>query len=198
MIKAGLTGGIGSGKTYMAGIFSKLGIPVFNADKIAAEISREKGMTDRIIEKFGNKILDQGDQINRKKLAMLVFDDKDALNTLNGIIHPVVEERFRSWLEQVDPKTPYILKEAAILFESGSNKSLDRTINVYAPLKLRMERTLMRDRHRTMSEVENIISNQMSEEERAKRSDHILVNDDCTPLLPQVEALDKILRDAVH
>jgi dephospho-CoA kinase len=110
----------------------------------------------------------------------------------------MVEQKFKDWLIDTGAGTPYILKEAAILFESGSYKSLDRTINVYAPLKLRIERTLLRDRHRTLSEIEQIIRNQMNEEERSRLVDHIIVNDDCTPLLPQVEAIDKLLRDAVH
>lgn len=198
MLKVGLTGGIGSGKTYISTVFRRLGIPVFYADKVAAEISREQDISNRIIDMFGKRVTDEVQGIDRKKLADLVFDDTTALKQLNDIIHPMVEERFKSWLNTVSPDTPYILKEAAILFESGSYRSLDRTINVYAPLKLRMERTLFRDRHRTLSSIEKIISNQMSEEERAKKADHIIVNDDCTPLLPQVEEIDRVFRDAIH
>ncbi len=198
MLKVGITGGIGSGKSYISGIFKQLKVPVFNADIVASQISRKPEVASDIISAFGDDIVVGDMEIDRKKLAGIVFNDPEALKTLNEIIHPKVEQIFTEWLVDTEHSSPYILKEAAILFESGSHNSLDRTINVYAPLKLRIERTLLRDRHRKLSEIEQIIMNQMNEEERARLVDHIIVNDDCTPLLPQVMAIDKMLRNEVH
>ncbi len=195
MIKVGLTGGIGSGKSYVAGIFQSLGIPVFNSDNIAREITADLTVIDRIKSVFGKDVLSEDGTINRKVLGALVFSDPDKLRALNIIIHPEVESRFQAWVTS-NKGAAYVLKESAILFESGSYQSVDKVINVLAPEEIRIQRTLERDKEIPLDQIKAIMKQQLSEEDRCNRSDYIIVNNGTTPLLPQVLVLDKKLRDA--
>ena len=129
MLKIGVTGGIGSGKSTVCEIFKTLGIPVFNADEAGRVLTDgNKEVKDKIRTAFGSEIFD-GEVLNRRKLAEIVFEDEEKLKQLNSIIHPAVGKAYKDWVESISDK-PYCLKEAAILFESGSNKGLDKVIVV--------------------------------------------------------------------
>jgi dephospho-CoA kinase len=185
MIKVGLTGGIGSGKSTVAKIFQVLGIPVYDADHAAKELmNNNPHIKKEIIALFGEK--SYGDNLlDRKLIASIVFNNEEKLKQLNAIIHPATIAHAEEWM--IKQTAPYAIKEAAILFESGSNKGLDVVIGVAAPLQLRIQRTMKRD-NTTMEEVEKRISRQMNQEEMLKLCDYIIDNDEVQALLPQVLA----------
>lgn len=185
MIKAGITGGIGSGKTLVSGIFYHLGIPVFYADTEAARlIKTNKQLIDKICKIFSENIVDENGQINRKKLRELIFKNDTARIQVNKLVHPLVQENFEQWCHE-QGNVPFVLKEAAILFESGANQGLDKVIVVAAPETLRIDRVVKRDRVNA-DEVKSIIEIQMSEAEKKARADFIIVNDEEQLLIPQV------------
>jgi dephospho-CoA kinase len=193
MLKIGITGGIGSGKTTVCRIFELLGISIYYAD----EASKKLLVTDPEIKKeivavFGEEVLDDQQFISRKKVAARVFGNESELKKLNAIMHPAVALHFESWLKDQAGK-PYILKEAAILFESGAYKQMDKIITVSAPEELRIARVLNRDVV-TKEEVQRRISAQLSEEERIKRSDYVIVNDEEQLVIPQVMKLHQLFR----
>ena len=136
MIKVGITGGIGSGKSIICEVFKQLKVPVYNADSEAKNlINTDKEVQKKIIEQFGTSVFPD-DELNRNKLAEIVFNDPSALTKLNNIVHPAVHLNFQKWL--IQQTYPYIIKEAAILFESGTYKNMDYILTVYAPEKLRI------------------------------------------------------------
>ena len=183
MKKIGITGGIGSGKTYVASVFQSLGIPIFNADIQAKKIMTSSRKLIKLVkEEFGNDIYKDSD-LNKEKLASIVFSDSDKLQKLNSLVHPIVKEVFNNWYKK--QTSPYVIKEAAILFESNSHIGLDAVICVSAPLELRIERLLKRDNYSEM-EINQRIENQISQEEKEKLSDYIIVNDEGNLLLPQI------------
>lgn len=187
MLKIGLTGGIGSGKSIIAQLYSVLGAPVFNSDKEAATIvNTDKTAIGQIKVAFGDDIY-KGALLDRKKLAKIVFTNASRLQELNNIVHPLVNRHYAKWLQQHSNK-PYTIKEAAILFESGSYQDCDKVITVSAPLELRIRRVIMRD-NVSRQDVEKRIHNQWSEEERIKHSDYIIYNDDTQLVIPQAIAL---------
>lgn len=190
MKKIGITGGIGSGKTIVCEIFKTLGVKIYNADQRAKYLlDHDTELKKRIIEVFGTEIYIHG-IANRKLLAKRVFSNSEALNTLNSIIHPAVSVDFDNWLRQ-NHNEPYILKEAAILFESGASKQLDFVVMVYAPKELRLKRVISRDN----ADPEAVLSrmkNQMAEEEKLKRSNYIIYNDESQSLIQQVLHLHSI------
>ena len=183
MKKIGITGGIGSGKTYVSEVFSSLGIPVFNAD---VESKRLMSSSDNLIslvkDLFGDDIYTNG-LLDKQKLASIVFSDKEKLENLNNIIHPVVKQEFIDWCKQQN--SSYVIKETAILFESRSDKGLDAVICVSAPLNIRIDRAVKRDGS-SVKEIKNRIENQISQEEKENLSDYIIVNDEKDLLLPQI------------
>lgn len=183
MKKIGITGGIGSGKTYVSEVFSSLGIPVFNAD---VESKRLISSSDKLIslvkDSFGNDIYTNG-VLDKKKLASIVFSDKEKLENLNNIVHPIVKQEFIDWCKKQN--SSYVIKEAAILFESSSDKGLDAVICVSAPLNIRIDRAVKRDGS-SEKEIKNRIENQISQEEKENLSDYIIVNDGVQSLLPQI------------
>jgi len=183
MIKVGLTGGIGSGKTLVSEIFIHLGIPVFNADKEAKIIlNNDQELKQQIENVFGNIYINS--EIDRKKLSSIIFNDKEALKTINSFIHPKVRARFHSWAEQ-QTQAKYVVEEAAILFESNAYKELDITINVHADELIRIERVIKRDK----TNAESVISrmkNQFNDTERIKLADYTIYNNGDMMLLPQV------------
>ena len=188
----GITGGIGSGKSTVCKIFEGLGIPVFKADEVARTISdRNNSVIAKIKETFGPEMY-EGNKLIRPKMAALVFNNPDALAKLNAIVHPAVRLEFAEWKDRNSNK-PYLLYEAAILFESGSALFTGKKIIVTAPLELRIQRVMQRD-NASKAEVENRIKNQWPEEKKIALSDYVIVNDDITPVLPQVLAIDKILK----
>lgn len=183
MKKIGITGGIGSGKTYVSEVFSSLGIPVFNADIESKRLmSSSNKLISLVKDSFGNDIYTNG-VLDKKKLASIVFSDKEKLENLNNIIHPIVKQEFIEWCKQQN--STYVIKEAAILFESSSDKGLDAVICVSAPLNIRIDRAVKRDGS-SEKEIKNRIENQISQEEKENLSDYIIVNDGVQSLLPQI------------
>ncbi|MCB2195184.1 MAG: dephospho-CoA kinase [Bacteroidetes bacterium] len=183
MIKVGLTGGIGSGKTLVSKVFIRLGIPVFNADYEAKVIlNSDKETIKQVKKEFGSEIYtDQG--IDRKKLAEIIFNNITALQKINAIIHPRVRQYFYEWLKK--QKVPYVIEEAAILFESGANQELDLTINVHADELVRVRRVMLRD-NTTEETVKSRMKNQMSDRQREKLADYTIHNNGDRMLLPQI------------
>ena len=183
MKKIGITGGIGSGKTYVSEVFRSLGIPIFYADIQAKQLMTSSEKLIKLLkEEFGYEIYKDAD-LNKEKLSSIVFSNYDKLQKLNSLVHPIVKEEFDNWCKK--QTSPYVIKEAAILFESNSHLGLDAVICVLAPLELRMERLLKRDNY-TEKEIKKRIENQISQEEKEKRSDYIIVNDEKELLLPQI------------
>jgi dephospho-CoA kinase len=186
MLKVGLTGGIGSGKTTVAKIFSLLGVPVYNADESAKRLMQEDPILRRsIIAHFGEKAY-TGGKLDRVWLAEQVFNDKGKLSALNALVHPATIEDALQWMSQ--QQAPYIIKEAALLFESGSNNGLDLIIGVQAPEALRIERVINRGKTTEM-EIRKRIDLQMPEQEKLDRCQEIIQNDGNRMLIPQVVQL---------
>jgi dephospho-CoA kinase len=196
MLKVGITGGIGSGKTVVCRLFALLGVPVYDADTRAKWVMRnDPVLRAELVAAFGEEAyLPSGEQ-NRVYLAREVFNAPARLAQLNAIVHPRVGLDSEQWMaQQQHAGHAYVLKEAALLYESGSYKQLDRIITVYAPQQLRQQRVLHRDPHRTPDDVLNIIGKQLSEEEKLQRADYVLYNDVQQPLLPQVLRLHEELK----
>jgi dephospho-CoA kinase len=185
-IKVGIAGGIGSGKTIVCDIFKVLGVPIYNADLEAKLImNKSDQVRQAIIATFGDQTYQNG-ILNREFLAAQVFNDADQLAKLNAIVHPAVIQAAEDW---ADAQTaPYSLKEASILFESGSYKKLDYTILVTAPVEIRIARVIARDQV-TREQVLARMNNQLPDEEKAKLADFVIINDGIQALIPQVMAL---------
>ena len=185
MKNIGLTGGIGSGKSYIAKVFEALDIPVFYADNEAKKILNEPQIIINVSEVLQTNIIDTATGLaNRKKIASIVFNDPEKLKLLNQIIHPAVEQNFIIWCANHAQKK-YVIKEAAILFESGSYKKLDGVICVVSPLELRLKRVAVRD-NESEAEILKRINNQWSDEQRIALSNWVIHNDEQSPVLSQV------------
>ena len=197
MLKIGITGGIGSGKTTVCHVFELLGIPVYYADEAARKIlMSDPDIKDKIVRSFGDGVLDDHKTLNRKKIAQLVFGSAEKLSTLNAIIHPAVALDFQKWLK--NHPAGYIVKEAAILFETGTDKQLDKIVTVIAPEEIRISRVVKRDRINEDA-VRIRIHTQLSDEEKIKRSAYVLVNDEKQLVIPQVLVLhEKFLSLSEH
>ena len=183
MQKIGVTGGIGSGKSTVCHLFKCLEIPVFNADEAGRRaLAEDADVIKRVATLFGEEIILNG-KPDRKKIAEIVFNNPEKLAQLNSIIHPAVRKNFGIW--SAEQQAPYGVYEAAILFETGLYKQLDKTILVIAPEQLRISRVTQRD---GMDEatIRVRMKNQWNDEEKRKLADFIILNDDVTPLLPQV------------
>jgi dephospho-CoA kinase len=191
MLKIGITGGIGSGKSTICKIFSALKIPVYNAD-IAAAILTHKSLEvkTQMISAFGEDIYEDG-YLNRKKLAGIIFQDKSELEKVNSIIHPAVKIDYEKWVI-INKSEFYTIKEAAILFESGANKQVDKVITVFAPIDLRIKRVILRE-NISEAEVLKRINSQMPEEEKLQKSDFIIYNDESQSVVFQVLKIHNIL-----
>ncbi|ALW84360.1 dephospho-CoA kinase [Hymenobacter sedentarius] len=191
MLRIGITGGIGSGKSIVSRLFQALGVPIYDADSRARWLmENDAELRQQLSAAFGPDTYDVNGRLNRPVLAGTVFRNPALLAQLNALVHPHVGTDFESWATaQQHAGHAYVLKEAALLFEAGSYKQLDRIITVYAPLAVRAARVLRRDPHRTAADVEAIMGKQLSEEEKVARADYVLTNDDVQPLLPQVLAL---------
>jgi dephospho-CoA kinase len=182
-LAVGLTGGIGSGKTVVAKIFECLGVPVYYADNEAKRLMNEDpGLRSEIIGLFGEKAY-SSTELNRKHISSIVFNDPGKLARLNALVHPVTIRDAEEWRKK--QTTPYIIKEAALLFESGASKALDKVIGVSAPLELRIRRVMNRDLV-TRDEVLKRIGSQMDEKEKMGLCDYVIVNDEVQFLVPQV------------
>lgn len=185
-IKAGITGGIGSGKSIVCDIFRMLGVPVYLADERAKYLmNSDEWVKQQIIDSFGEKAYLHTGELNRRMIAGTVFPDSKKLEELNAIVHPAVERDFNSWVEQ-NSNAVYVIKEAALLVETGSYKRLDLLITVTALEAIRIDRVLQRDSHRKPDEIRAIISRQLVEAEKVKKSRFVIINDDKTLIIPQV------------
>lgn len=184
----GITGGIGSGKTTVCKIFETLGIPVYYADERAKYLmSHDPTLIAGIIELFGSEAFLEPQVLNRAHIAQIAFNDKAKLNQLNALVHPAVAQDGLNW-QAAQQNVPYTLKEAALLFESGSYRTLDKIIVVAAPLELRIQRVMERDGAKR-EEVEARISKQMPEAEKVRLADFVVNNDGVHALIPQVMAI---------
>jgi dephospho-CoA kinase len=185
MIKIGITGGIGSGKSTVCKVFELLGVPVYYADNAAKELlENDSDVKDKIVTVFGREALDEKNAIDKKRLAAIVFNDKPKLEQLNAIVHPAVANNFNAWQKQ-NYTAPYLVKEAAILFESGAYKGVDRVITVVAPLEIKIARVMQRDKV-DREQVEQRIKSQLSDEEKIERSQYVIYNDEQALLIPQI------------
>ncbi|MEM9885181.1 MAG: dephospho-CoA kinase [Bacteroidota bacterium] len=185
MMKIGITGGIGSGKTTVCKIFETLGIPVYYADDRAKQLMIEKpALIKQIKATFGEKSYDDQGQLNRTYLAQIVFSDPPKLKQLNQLVHPVVFEDTEQW-HQAQKNTAYTLKEAALLFESGSFRTLDAVIAVYAPQKERIKRVMQRDQVNE-DQVLARMEKQMSDLQKIQLSDYVITNNQRVSLVQQV------------
>jgi dephospho-CoA kinase len=190
MLKVGLTGGIGSGKTVVANIFRVLGIPVFDADAAAKEIMEtDLQLAEKIKAAFGEETY-TGDKLNRKILADKVFNDPHQLEKLNALVHPAAIQAGLDWAEQ--QTTPYAIKEAALMFEAGSAFNLQYVIGVYAPKALRIKRVMERS-NLTRDEVLSRMSRQVDDNIKMRLCDFVISNDEQQMVLPQVLSLHQQL-----
>ncbi|HEY9178503.1 MAG TPA: dephospho-CoA kinase [Flavipsychrobacter sp.] len=183
MLKVGVTGGIGAGKSVVCRVFHTLGIPVFNADDTAKRLMEtDKELVAAISNLFGSDIYIDG-KLDRKKLASLVFEQPALLHQLNALVHPATITYGNTWMQK--QTSPYVIKEAAIFFESGSHKEMDVMIGVFAPERVRIDRALQRE-GMTREKVLQRIASQMDDTEKMKRCDYVITNDGSTALIPQV------------
>jgi dephospho-CoA kinase len=188
----GLTGGIGSGKTMVVEYFKSLGIPVFIADEEAKKLMTSHDIINALSNEFGNEILKNG-ILNRGKLAQLVFNNPKKLQKLNSIVHPEVKKHFDNWVEK-HRNSPFVVKEAAILFESGSHKYCDTIITVTAPLETRLQRVMKRDKTDRESVLKRI-ENQWTDEQRIAKSNYVIHNLSVESSKKQVDEILKKLKN---
>ena len=190
MLKIGITGGIGSGKTTVAKVFEVLGIPVYYADDAAKKLmNTDEKLKEKIQLQFGNDVYKDG-RLDRKYLSEIVFKNPEKLQLLNALVHPATLKDAERWMQ--NQSTAYSLKEAALIFESGAQEQLDYVIGVTAPAPLRIQRTMHRD-NITREEVILRMDKQMDETIKIKLCDFVIKNDEQEMLLPQVLELHKKL-----
>lgn len=192
MFQVGLTGGIGSGKSTIAEIFEVLGIPVAYADQEAKRVMNEDpNLREQLIHHFGPGTYRNG-TLDRTWLASQVFGNPEKLELLNSLVHPATIAAGQRWTEQQAGKTPYVIREAALIFESRSAQYMDFVIGVYAPPTLRIHRAMQRD-HSTREEVLQRMKNQIDEDIKMKLCDAVIDNDEQHAVIPQVLALHERL-----
>ena len=190
----GLTGGIGSGKSTVAKIFAQLGIPVLDADATAKAIMNEdRSVKTKLIELFGEDAYKEN-QLNRPYIAQLVFEDAFKLQQLNAIIHPITIQYAKDWASK--QTAPYVIKEAALIFESGAADGLSKIIGVTAPLSLRTHRVMQRDGI-TKDQVDARMRNQISDTIKMRLCDYVIENNNQEMVIPQVLEIDKAIRAAL-
>lgn len=187
----GLTGGIGSGKTTIANYFHSLGIPIYIADDEARKLMQSPQILEAIKNTFGTSVF-ENEVLNREKLAKIVFNEPEKLEKLNGIVHPAVKNHFKDWLNQ-NKTIPFIIYEAAILFESGSYKNCDFIITVTAPVETRIQRVL--DRDKTSRElILKRMDAQWTDQQRISKSDFVIENTVLESAKEKVVEILKILK----
>ncbi|HET9058150.1 MAG TPA: dephospho-CoA kinase [Chitinophagaceae bacterium] len=194
MLRIGLTGGIGSGKSTVAKVFETLGVPVYYADEAAKRLmNTDEDLKQQIIRYFGEKSYQEG-KLNRNYLASIVFNNKEKIELLNKLVHPVTIADAQTWM--ATQKSPYAIKEAALLFESNAAEGLDYIIGVTAPLALRIKRIMERDGV-SREEVIKRMQNQIDDEIKMKLCDFVIHNNEQRLVIPQViELHEKILKEA--
>lgn len=184
MLKLGITGGIGSGKSTVCEIFKSLGIPVYSADDRAKTLMTEdEELILSVKALFGEEAYLSDGSLNRSYIASIVFNDAEKLESLNALVHPAVFRDFARW--SAEQNSPYVIKEAALMFESGSFRDLDYVATVSAPQKLRVERSMKRD-NTSAEAIKARMKKQWSEKQRLEAADFVLKNDGEHPLIPQV------------
>lgn len=185
--KVGITGGIGSGKSFVSKLFKTMGVPFYDADKEAKKLMNSHPTIRKGLRAtFGEAVYDAEGHLNRSWLSEQVFHDASKLEKLNAIVHPIVIQDAVDWSDR--QTNPYSLKEAALLYESGSYKTLDYSILVIAPEEIRIQRVMQRD-NATRENVIARINKQMSDEEKKKYADFIIINDGVLPLIPQIYSI---------
>lgn len=191
----GLTGGIGSGKSTVAKIFAQLKVPIYDADTEAKKLlDSDKKLHADLVELLGKSVETSEGKIDRAAMAGLIFKQKNLLVEVNALVHPAVAKHFQKWYGS--GKSTYVIREAAILFESGSYKDCDAVITIFAPVDVRIARVMKRNGI-SKSEVESRISNQWPEEEKLKRADFVVYNDGSKSLIKQVLAIhENLIRTA--
>ena len=190
--KLGITGGIGSGKTSVCRVFDVLGVPVFSADREASEIMEKDGEIINKLNSIAGKNLYVNGSLDRMDLANIIFNDNSLLQQVNLLVHPVVFNHFMNWV--LEQSAPYVIMEAAILFESGASDFVDKVATVVAPVEQRMERVIQRNKL-SREQVLERMKNQMDDEARIKLSDYIIYNSENDMIIP---AIMKINDDILH
>lgn len=193
-VMIGLTGGIGSGKSVVAKVFATLGIPVFNADDEAKRIMQSSTeIKTKLIEQFGTDIYNVHG-LDKEKLASIVFNDSFQLQLLNAIVHPVTIQAAKDWAAK--QTSPYVIKEAALIFESGAADGLFKVIGVTAPISNRIHRVMQRDGI-TKDQVDARMRNQISDTIKMRLCDYVIENNNQQMVIPQVLEIDKAIRAAL-
>jgi dephospho-CoA kinase len=184
-LQIGITGGIGSGKSLVCRIFQCLGVPVYDADSRAKVLMTTDGiLINQIKKEFGNLAYNTDGTLNRKHIGEIAFGNPGKLKSLDALVHPRVADDYAVWTDT--QSHPYVIKEAALLFEAGSYRSLDKIVVVSAPEELRIKRVVERDPHRTEQTLREIIKNQMPESEKTSKADFVVMNDETRLVVPQV------------
>ncbi|HZY79237.1 MAG TPA: dephospho-CoA kinase [Cyclobacteriaceae bacterium] len=190
-LQIGITGGIGSGKSLVCKIFQSLGIPVYDADSRAKVLMTTDGILISGIKKeFGNLSYHTDGTLNRKHISEAAFGHPEKLRALDALVHPRVAENYSQWVGEQSSR--YVIKEAALLFEAGSYRTLDKIIVVSAPEHLRVKRVMARDPHRSEQTIREIIRSQMSDSEKVSKADFIVTNDESELVIPQVLKLHSV------
>jgi len=192
MIKVGLTGNIGSGKSLVAEMFAIYGVPVYNSDKESKKFLNDPFVKEKITGLFGDEILNSSGDVDRTALAAIVFTNEQSLKALNAILHPMVMDDFSSWCEALGEKHPYVLQEAAIIFESGAAAMLDKIIHVSCPKEIAVERVMRRDGINEESVLQRM-QFQMDDAQKAKLADFVICNDGSEMIIPQVLSIHEKL-----
>jgi len=196
MIKLGLTGGIGSGKTTVAKVFETIGVPIFYADDEAKKFLYNNEVKQKLIELFGSKVIDDKGEVYKPELANIVFNDSESLKKLNSLIHPLLIREFKNWVEKKKNNNfPYVIMEAAILFDAGFDVYVDKVLCVSAPLDTRISRVVSRD-GTTKEQVFSRINNQMSDQERESKSDFIIHNLNSDMIVDNIIQINKKLEQS--
>jgi len=197
--QVGITGGIGSGKSLVCRILHRgFDAPVYDADSRAKYLMQHKReLIEQIIQHFGKEAYTPDGTLNNAYLAERVFHDVQAVKQLNALVHPQVALDYQAWL-MTHKQAPYVVREAALMIESGAHASLDLLVLVTAPVEIRIRRVLLRDPHRNRAQVEAIIAKQISEEERRRYAHYVIENDGSRPLLPEVVALHELINKKIR
>lgn len=186
MLRIGITGGIGSGKTTVCRIFESMGIPVFYADSVAKEIMiKDQLLMAGVRHAFGHESYFKDGRLNNRHIADIVFNNEAELHKLNALVHPAVFRAYDAWADKLPSSTPYTLKEAALLFESGSYLKSDKNILVTAPHELKLARVMQRDQV-TAQQVQVRMDKQLSDEQKLTMADYLIENNEKASLIEQV------------
>lgn len=194
MMTVGLTGGIGSGKSTVAKLFEVLGVPVYNSDLRAKAMYYQPEVKEQVVRLLGSNAYDTNGKLNPAHISAIIFKESEILHKINGIIHPAVEADFKFFANQ-HVQQKFIVKESALLFETGIYKKLDKNILVTSPLELRISRVQARD-NISREDVIKRIRHQLPDEEKAPISDFVIHNDEMSGLTPQVLEVYEKLKNA--